>query len=77
MVLDQLGYVAWWSIYPYFDPHNFFANTVNVWQQYMPAINLLCAPSQATFDLPDYEPFLGANDDWEASLQRFNKRRKG
>ena len=75
-VLDELGYAAWWSIFPYFDPRNFYSNTVNVWQEFVPSCNLLCAPKQAKLDLSDHEPFLGAHDDWKACVQRIRNRAK-
>jgi FkbM family methyltransferase len=69
-ILSELGYSAWWSIFPYFDPRNFYSNTVNVWEKYMPAVNLLCAPKELHLEVPDHEPFLGENDDWKSCLQR-------
>jgi Methyltransferase FkbM domain len=73
--LDTLGYVARWSMFPYFDPNNFYANTVNIWPSIASAANLICAPKEADLDLADHEPFLGANDDWRACLQRVMARR--
>jgi FkbM family methyltransferase len=72
--LDQLGYNAWWSIFPYFDPRNFYSNTVNVWQNVVPAANMLCAPREINLDRGDLEPFLGEDDDWKACVQRLNGR---
>ncbi len=68
--LDSLGYAAWWSIYAYFDQRNFYSNPVNVWENVVPAANLLCAPKEANLHLAGHEPFLGAADDWRACLQR-------
>jgi FkbM family methyltransferase len=73
-VLGDLGYSAWWSIYPYFDPRNFYSNTVNVWENVVPAANLLCAPMEANLDLAGHERFLGAEDSWSACVQRMNAR---
>lgn len=73
-VLDELGYTAWWSIFPYFDSRNFFSNTVDVWQNVVPSANLLCAPKEADLVRGDLEPFLGEDDDWKACVQRFNGR---
>lgn len=73
--LDALGYVARWSMFPYFDPNNFYANSVNIWQGVLPAANLICAPKEMDLHLPDHEPFLGENDDWRACLQRVSARK--
>ena len=75
-MLDELGYSAWWSISAYFDPRNFYANTVNVWQNVVPSANLICTPKEAKVTLGSYEPFLGAADDWKACLQRMQERAK-
>jgi hypothetical protein len=71
----ELGYRAYWSICPYFDPRNFYSNTVNVWAEYMPSINLLCLPAQLKADVgPELEPFLGESDEWQAAWQRIRNR---
>jgi FkbM family methyltransferase len=72
--LDALGYVGYWSMFPYFDPNNFYANTVNIWPSMAPAVNLICAPKDMDIDLADHEPFLGGSDDWRACLQRVTAR---
>jgi len=72
--LDALGYAARWSMFPYFDPTNFYANTVNIWPNALPPANLICAPKGLDVDLADHEPFLGENDDWRACLQRVTAR---
>jgi FkbM family methyltransferase len=73
-VLDKLGYAAWWSIFPYFDQRNFYSNPVNIWENVVPAANLLCAPKEANLSLGGHEPFLGAADDWRSCLQRMKSR---
>ena len=72
--LDRLGYAAWWSIFPYFDQRNFYSNPVNIWENVVPAANLLCAPKEANLSLGGHEPFLGAADDWRSCLQRMKSR---
>jgi FkbM family methyltransferase len=75
-VLDDIGYRAWWSIFPYFDPRNFYCNTLNVWQEFVPSCNVLCAPKRANIEVGELEPFLGPSDDWKAAVQRINSRSK-
>ena len=73
-VLDTLGYRAWWSIFPYYDSRNFYSNTVDVWQNVVPASNMLCAPKEVNLVPGDLEPFLGEDDDWKSCVQRLNSR---
>lgn len=63
-ILDEIGYRAWWSIGPYFNPENHFGNPVNIWPpNLVPSANLIAVPrrSDHTFDLPE---FGGAGDSW-------------
>jgi hypothetical protein len=73
-ILDEIGYLAWWSIHPYYDARNFYSTTENVWQNYHPSANILCAPKEADVNLADHEPFLGEDDYWRACLQRITSR---
>jgi hypothetical protein len=73
-VLDSYGYTAWWSIFPYYDARNFYSNTLNIWENVVPASNLICAPKELNLQISNHEPFLGADDDWKACLQRINSR---
>jgi hypothetical protein len=75
-MFEELGYSAWWSISAYYDPRNFYANTVNVWPNVVPSANLICTPKEAKVMLNGYEPFLGEADDWKAALQRMQERVK-
>lgn len=69
-VLNKQGYNAWWSIHPYFDPHNFYGNMENVWPKVMPSANMLCVPKEMKISLPEHNRFLGEDDDWLACTQR-------
>jgi FkbM family methyltransferase len=73
-VLERLGYTAWWSIYSYFDARNFYSNTVNVWENVVPASNMICFPKELNMQISNHEPFLGAQDDWKKCLQRLSSR---
>ena len=46
-LLEGLGYSAWWSIFTYYDPRNFYSNTVNVWENVVPSANMptSCCPA--------------------------------
>jgi FkbM family methyltransferase len=70
-MLPELGYAGYWSIHPYYDARNFYSNTVDVWQNVVWASNLICAPRGAS---PLGQPFLGAEDNWHACVQRMQQK---
>jgi FkbM family methyltransferase len=72
--LGPLNYIAYWSVHPYFDPRNYYSNTVNVWQDIVWAANLLCVPKQSNIAPQGAERFLGENDDWRACVMRMQKK---
>jgi FkbM family methyltransferase len=67
--LDAIDYRAWWSIFPYFDIQNFYSNTNDIWSNYAPSANMLCAPKEVRLEI-SLDPFFGPNDDWKASINR-------
>jgi FkbM family methyltransferase len=74
-LLAEIGYRAYWSIFPYFDRRNFYSNTVNIWpEDHAPSANLLCLSERLKVEVPDAEPFLGEHDDWKASMRRLRER---
>jgi FkbM family methyltransferase len=72
--LGALNYNAWCSIAPYYDPANFYSNTTNVWPNVVPAANMICIPKETGIIVPGLEPFMGADDDWKACIQRIGAR---
>lgn len=70
--LIRLGYVAWWSIGPYFSPQNHFGNLINVWPNVVPSANLICIPAAETYrySFADLEPLEGRTDNWRKAMQR-------
>jgi hypothetical protein len=71
-ILNSLGYTAWWSIYPYYDARNFYSNMENVWPNFVPSSNMLCASKELNLNLPGHMPFLGEDDSWQACVQRMS-----
>jgi FkbM family methyltransferase len=69
-ILNSLGYAAWWSIFPYYDARNFYSNMENIWPNFVPSSNMLCAPKELNLGLPGLLPFLGEDDSWQACVQR-------
>lgn len=74
-LLKEIGYRAYWSIFPYFDRRNFYSNTVNIWpEDHAPSANLLCLSERIKVEVPDAEPFLGDEDDWTSAMRRLRER---
>jgi FkbM family methyltransferase len=74
IVLAEIGYRAYWSIGPYFNPNNFFGSKLNLWPGVMPSVNLIAVPFKRMpmLDLPPYYP--GTN--WRAVTQSIDGSRK-
>lgn len=76
-VLEELGYAAFWSIGPYFNPKNFRGNSTDIWKEsfvnLVPSTNMLAMPVTSehlsmAFGL--LKPFGGALDNWSKVLLR-------
>jgi FkbM family methyltransferase len=67
--LDRINYRAWWSLGPYFNPHNHFGNPMDIWPGVVPSANLIALPkaSAVGFQLPE---FLGPEDNWMKAQER-------
>lgn len=71
--LDEIGYRAYWSIGPYFNPDNFFRNKFDIWPNVMPSVNMIAVPNS---DIERWMPFVkanmplftGADDNWRKAL---------
>ena len=64
-VLEEIGYVAHWSIGPYFNPKNSFGSTTDLWPTVMPSVNLLAI--HASLDYPEITrdmPRFIAGESW-------------
>lgn len=76
-ILDHVGYRAFWSAEPYFNPDNFLSNRKNIWADKWPNLgpsaNLIALPKAATMPL-DLPPFEGAHDNWRKALDRAQQR---
>lgn len=69
-VLQQIGYTAYWSIGPYFNPNNAFGNKTNIWPTVMPSVNLICVPSDSEHKFLDLQVLIGPDDNWKKVMQR-------
>jgi FkbM family methyltransferase len=65
-----LGYRPWWDIALYYNAKNYFQNPVNVFAQYQPEVNLLCAPPGVDVDIAELVECSGPDDDWKQALHR-------
>ena len=74
---ERPEYNAWWSIHPYFDPHNFYSNMNNVSLKFMPSANMFARCPKKRIAIAGHEPFLGEDDDWKACVQRIRIKYSG
>jgi FkbM family methyltransferase len=75
-VLDEIGYVAYWSIGPYFNPLNAFKNPNDIWAsnkiQKLSASLIAVHSSEPIIDAyEDRMPlFIGPQDNWRKAIER-------
>lgn len=72
-VLQQIGYGAYWSIGPYFNPNNVFRNKTNIWPTVMPSVNLICVPRDSEHKFLDLPFLIGPNDNWKKAILRIGE----
>lgn len=68
--VDRLGYRAFWHIFNYYNPHNFFKEKNNIFAQFQPEANLLCFPKKAKLNLTGFVEVKGLDDNWKKALDR-------
>lgn len=68
--MQTLGYVAFWHIRDYFNPHNFFGNQTNVFESIQPEANLLCFHRDTDLEIMGLPPVIGLDDDWRKAFGR-------
>lgn len=74
--LDQIGYRAYWSIGPYFNPLNAFKNPRNIWPMLGgPSANLIAVPNLEVdrwipFVKDEMTLFIGPEDTWRKAIER-------
>jgi FkbM family methyltransferase len=72
-ILD-LGYKCWWHFAEYYNPDNYFGVHQNIFADVdRPEINMLCMPAHMEMPINGLVPVLGAEDTWQAGLQRSNE----
>ena len=73
--LNDIGYVAYWSMGPLFNPLNTFKSGMNIWQKAIMAANLIAVDAMA--DIPEcckgLQPYLGVGDTWRTAIERMAK----
>jgi FkbM family methyltransferase len=80
--LKEIGYVAFWSIGPYFNPLNAFKNQQNIWPaNLVPSTNLLAFPvededRQEVAEKAGMQLFLSPDDNWRAAIERMAEAHK-
>jgi FkbM family methyltransferase len=69
--MEEIGYRAYWSIGPYFNPSNAFKNTRNIWPTLgWPSANLIAIPKESSAKFAEFEPFIGPQDNWRKAVER-------
>lgn len=77
--LEEIGYVAYWSVGPYFNPLNAFKNPRNIWSaNLVPSTNLLAFPASATerrsiAEQRGMQLFTAPDDTWRKAIERMAK----
>ncbi len=69
----DLGYNCWWHIAPYYSPNNFFHNTENVWENFVPEANMICVPRESALNVTGFEPVAGIADTWVQVVNRLGQ----
>jgi hypothetical protein len=73
--LQDIGYVAYWHVVPFFNPMNAFRNGHNIWQQAVAASNLIAV--HESVEVPEacksLQPYLGPGDTWKSAVDRMAK----
>ena len=67
--IESLGYIAFWSVVPCYNPKNFFGNTLNVFEA-LSNVNLLCHHRESGILIRGLEPVQGIHDTWEKAVAR-------
>jgi len=75
--IAALDYRAWWVISNYFNPHNHFATTENIFSGIEPSADLFCLPAEMPADIAGLEPVQGPRDNWKDAAQRIVARQAG
>lgn len=73
-ILEQIGYRAFWSIGPYYNPDNFNGSKVNLWPNVMPSVNLIAVHKDSNETLDNLfihlPAFMGVDDNWRDAQSR-------
>lgn len=71
--LDEIDYVAFWSIGPHFNPFNAFKNGRNIWpSQTRPSANIICVHrgNLVPAEIHELPKFVGPDDNWRKAIER-------
>lgn len=68
--LLNLGYVCWWHIQPYYNPHNYFSCSENIYSQYQPEANMLCFHKSVNITPQNLIKVESIEDNWQKAMSR-------
>jgi FkbM family methyltransferase len=69
-VRRHAGYRAYWHIFMYYSPGNFFGNPTNVFEDVVPDSNMLCIYDPAGAIVSPLPPVVGDDDTWLEAVRR-------
>ncbi len=69
--LQEMGYLLWWHITPYYNPHNFFKEQQNIFPNTFEA-NMLAIHESVESDIP-LPSVQGPQDNWKRAFERIQK----
>lgn len=74
--IEELGYLVYWQLTPYYQPANYFGCAFSQHDHYSPSANLWCVPKEKDAVLGQHGllPVLGIGDHWRAALERSRQR---
>jgi len=72
----DLGYQAFWHIFGYYNPDNYFGEKKNVFAEFHPEANIICFPKDTFVEQNIFFKVDGIKDTWKKAYDRHLKKTK-
>jgi len=66
----DLGYQAFWHIFNYYNPDNYFGQKRNVFAKFHPEVNIICFPKATVVEQNMFIEVSGTKDTWKKAYAR-------
>jgi len=66
----DLGYQAFWHIFNYYNPDNYFGQKRNVFAEFHPEVNIICFPKNTVVEQNIFIKVDGIKDTWKKAYTR-------